>query len=219
MISSSILGTYQPGGFISFSVPSFCLFILFMGLSRQEYLSGLPFPSPMDHILSELRTMTCPSWVALHAWPWGDTPHPMSREAAALNWSGREEIPHIQGQRRSPSKTVGGANLHSELDPVPARDAQRAWAGLLCIRTWGPHRDWDRIVLEHLLWRCGLVLDCCSGWSRLGYGICPLGGGCHWPTAELPELTQDWEADSWRTQVEPCMHLDPGEGSGDPVGD
>ena len=45
---------------------SFCLFILFMGFSRQEYWSGLPFPSPVDHILSELSTMTYPSWVALH---------------------------------------------------------------------------------------------------------------------------------------------------------
>jgi len=51
----------------SFSVLSFCLFILFMGFSRQEYWSGLPFPSPVDHVLSELSTMTCPSWVALHS--------------------------------------------------------------------------------------------------------------------------------------------------------
>ena len=29
-----------------------------MGFSRQEYRSGLPFPSPVDHILSELSTMT-----------------------------------------------------------------------------------------------------------------------------------------------------------------
>ena len=36
-----------------------------MGFSRQEYGSGLPFPSPVDHILSELSTMTCLSWVAL----------------------------------------------------------------------------------------------------------------------------------------------------------
>ena len=42
------------------------LFILFMGFSRQEYWSGLPFPSPVDHILSQLSTMTHPSWVALH---------------------------------------------------------------------------------------------------------------------------------------------------------
>ena len=51
----------------SFNVRSFCLFILFMGFSRQEYWSDLPFPSPVDHILSDLSTMTCPSWVALHS--------------------------------------------------------------------------------------------------------------------------------------------------------
>ena len=42
------------------------LFILFMGFLRQEYWSGLPFPSPVDHVLSELSTMICPPWVALH---------------------------------------------------------------------------------------------------------------------------------------------------------
>ena len=41
-----------------FSILSFCLFILFMGFSKQEYWSGLPFPSPVDHILSELSAMT-----------------------------------------------------------------------------------------------------------------------------------------------------------------
>ena len=53
-------------GSSSFSVISFCLFILFMGFSRQEYWSGLPFPSPVNYIWSELSTMTHPSWVALH---------------------------------------------------------------------------------------------------------------------------------------------------------
>ena len=52
-------------GSSSSSVLSFCLFILVMGFSRQEYWSGLPFPSPEDHILSELSTMTRPSWKAL----------------------------------------------------------------------------------------------------------------------------------------------------------
>ena len=28
----------------------FCLFILFMGFSQQEYWSDLPFPPPMDHV-------------------------------------------------------------------------------------------------------------------------------------------------------------------------
>ena len=49
-----------------FSILSFCLFILFMGFSRQEYSSGLLFPSPMDQILLELSTMTCLPWLALH---------------------------------------------------------------------------------------------------------------------------------------------------------
>ena len=54
-------------GSSSFSVLSFHLFILFMGFSRQEYWSGLPFPSPVDQISSELSTMTCLSWVAPHS--------------------------------------------------------------------------------------------------------------------------------------------------------
>ena len=52
-------------GSSSFSGLSFCLFILFMGFSGKDYWSGLPFPSPVDHILSELSTMTRLSWVAL----------------------------------------------------------------------------------------------------------------------------------------------------------
>ena len=54
-------------GSSSFSVLTFCLFILFMGFSRKEYWSGLPFPPPGDHILSEFSTMTRPSWVALYS--------------------------------------------------------------------------------------------------------------------------------------------------------
>ena len=55
-------------GSSSFSILSFFLFILFMGFSRQEYWSGLPFPSPVDHILSDLSTMTRLSWVGPRAW-------------------------------------------------------------------------------------------------------------------------------------------------------
>ena len=55
-------------GSSSFTILSFCLFILSIGYSRQEYWSGLPFPSPVDHILSDLSTMTRPSWVAPWAW-------------------------------------------------------------------------------------------------------------------------------------------------------
>ena len=37
-----------------------------MEFSWQEHWSGLPFPLPVGHILSELSTMTRPSWGALH---------------------------------------------------------------------------------------------------------------------------------------------------------
>ena len=39
------------------------------------------------------------------------------------------------------------------------------------------------------------------------------------PTTELPELTQDWEIDSWKAQTELCAHKDPGEMSSDPTKD
>ena len=64
LFSSSILDTYLPGIF-TVSVISFCLFILLMGFSRQEWWSGLPFPSPGDHVLSEFSTKTHPFWVAM----------------------------------------------------------------------------------------------------------------------------------------------------------
>ena len=50
----------------SSDIISFWLFLLFMGFSRQEYWSGLPFHSTLKHILSKLFIMICPSWVALH---------------------------------------------------------------------------------------------------------------------------------------------------------
>ena len=65
LISSSVLGTYWPGEFL-FQYPIIFLFIVFMGFSRQEYWSGLPFSSPVD-VLSELSTVIRPSWVALHS--------------------------------------------------------------------------------------------------------------------------------------------------------
>ena len=65
LTSSSILGTYQPEEFI-FQSPIFLPFHTVHGVLRQEYWSGFPFPSPVDHVLSELSTMTCPSWVVLH---------------------------------------------------------------------------------------------------------------------------------------------------------
>ena len=50
----------------SFSVISFCPFIQFMRFSQYLYWGSLPFPPPVDHVLSELSAMTCLSWMALH---------------------------------------------------------------------------------------------------------------------------------------------------------
>ena len=52
-------------GDLSFSVISFCLFIPFMGFSSQKCWSGFPFTASVDHLLSELSTIPCLSWVAL----------------------------------------------------------------------------------------------------------------------------------------------------------
>ena len=64
--SSSILGTYLSGEFI-FPCHIFCLCILFVGFSRQESRSDLPFPSPVNHVVSDVSTMTRPSWVPLQS--------------------------------------------------------------------------------------------------------------------------------------------------------
>ena len=52
----SLVAYWAPNdlGSSSFGILSFCLLVLLMGFSRQEHWSGLPFPSPVDHILSEL---------------------------------------------------------------------------------------------------------------------------------------------------------------------
>ena len=67
------------------------------------------------------------------------------------------------------------------------------------------------------------VRVCCRdggrGCSRLGYAIRPLGGGCHYPTIELPEFTQDWEIDSQRAAQQNLVHQDPEERSSDPTED
>ena len=58
---NSILDTFQCS---SSGVISFCIFMPSMG---QEYWGGFPFPSPGNHVLSELFTMTQLSWVAPHS--------------------------------------------------------------------------------------------------------------------------------------------------------
>ena len=63
LISSSILGTYRPGEFI-FQCPIFLHFHTVHGVLMARILSGLSLPYSVHHILSDLSTMTRPSWVA-----------------------------------------------------------------------------------------------------------------------------------------------------------
>ena len=65
--SFSINSTYRPGEFI-FQCPTFLPFYTIYGVLKARILKWLPFPSPADHILSDLSIMTRPSWVALQAW-------------------------------------------------------------------------------------------------------------------------------------------------------
>ena len=65
LFSSNILGTYQPGEFI-FQCHTFLPFHTVHGVLKQECSSGLPFPPAVDHVLSELSTVTRPSWATLH---------------------------------------------------------------------------------------------------------------------------------------------------------
>ena len=59
LLPSSILDTFWPWGGGGRQCSSSVRF------SRQEYWSGLSFPPPVDHVLTELFTMTHLFWVAL----------------------------------------------------------------------------------------------------------------------------------------------------------
>ena len=66
LISSSILGTYQPGEFI-FQCPTVLPFHTIHGVLKARILQWFSIPFPVDCVLSEL-SMTCPSWWPYTAW-------------------------------------------------------------------------------------------------------------------------------------------------------
>ena len=118
--------------------------------------------------------------------------------------SHQKKITHIQGQRRSPGKMVGGAEACLEWDPIPARDTLRAQTCLVhqdpeaytriypgeqtlggCKqnlvhqdpgeRSSDPTRDWPRLARE------------CPGVSSRGVGRC-------WPASGLGALSVEMPA-------------------------
>ena len=62
----------------------------------------------------------------------------------------KKKIPHIQGQRRSPTKTVGGAKSHLESNPIPTRDTWRAQTKLYA------HQETPKKLSQTCLW----VFEC-----------------------------------------------------------
>ena len=106
--------------------------------------------------------------------------------------SHQEKIPHIQGQRRSPNKTAGGAKLCLESKPIPARDAQRVQTKPVCIRNHEPHK---RLRESHnystYIWITGS--DClCGNYS----------GKWEWKRKEERDVKEGWqtrkEGKGWR---------------------
>ena len=99
-------------------------------------------------------------------------------------WIPPKNIPHVQGQRRSPSRTVGGAKSCLESNSIPTRDAQRAQTKP-CMHQETPQRLSQIClgVFECLLQRYGSAVACHrgmgSGYNRQVCGISPLGGGHH----------------------------------------
>ena len=67
LMSSSVLGTYLSGEFL-FQYPIILPFPTVHGVLKARILKWFAIPSPVDHILSDLSTMTCPSWVDPQAW-------------------------------------------------------------------------------------------------------------------------------------------------------
>ena len=100
-----------------------------------------------------------------------------------------KKIPIIQGQGRSPNKTVEGVKLHLESNPIPTRDAWRAQT-----KPWvhqspeTPQKtEWDLpLSVRESLWEHRSAAACHGdrgrGFGRHGSmacGINPLGGVRH----------------------------------------
>ena len=140
--------------------------------------------------------------------------------------SHQKKIPHVQGQRRSLSKTVRGAKSHLESNPIPARDAWRAQTSppkVLIGCAPGPR---DPTETEPEL---GLSVSCrgtgqqwpatgagALGTADLSMALALLEEVAIYTPQNHQNLHRTGETDSWRAQTKPCAHQDPGGRSSDP---
>ena len=148
------------------------------------------------------------------------------------HWSHCEEIPHVQGQRRSSSKTVGVLKSRVESNPIPARDAQRAHTNLVCTSTQRPQRLRQKngrvelickVEVELQMYKTNLRLPRGDGvWTNWEIGIDIYGGGelvaklcqtlcdprdCNPPSASVHGIFQarilEWVAISFTREFSP----------------
>ena len=124
-------------------------------------------------------------------------------------WRREWDIAHIQRQRRSPSKTVGGAKLDLESNSIPARDAWRAQTKP-CM-----HQETQQRLSQAFLWMFECLLQryrskvvCRKGqglwvqqtwvWHKPFWRRSPLTPpqSCHY-------LHRTGETDPWRAQTKP----------------
>ena len=84
--------------------------------------------------------------------------------------SHQKKIPHIQGQRKSPNKMIGGAQSHLKSNLRPARDAQRAQTKPCAHQdpeneSVTSTRDWTRPGFECLSVSCRGTVQQWPAWS------------------------------------------------------
>ena len=135
----------------------------------------------------------------------------------------QKKMPHIQGQRRSPRKTVGIAKSCLESNPIPTRHTWRAQPNLcapgprdttdiepgLCLSVSCGGNISSGLLQEQGLWVQQTWIWHKSSWGRLPFTL----------QQSHQNLHGIGETDSWRAQTKPCTHQDPEEKGSDPTRD
>ena len=172
--------------------------ILFMGFSRQDYWSGLPFPSPTDHVLSELSTMTHLSWVALHSMAHIS----IELDKAVIHGIHLVSFLWLWFSLRLPTNGWGKEACRSSLMGVT--DCGGNW-----ILFWWVGPCSVNLYSNFLLMGWAVLPPCCLVWGQTMVGVRMSDGGrlpkdlcrhcciqCPWPCSR-PLLTHASAKDSW----------------------
>ena len=136
--------------------------------------------------------------------------------------SHQKQIPHVQGQRRSPNKMVGGAKSWLRIKCHTCQRHSEGSNKTLCA-PWDPtETDPDlplstwvspaEVPVSSGLQRQGLWVQQTWVWHKLAWRRSPLT-----PPYSHQNLHRIGETGSWRAQTKPFVHQDPGERSSDPT--